>query len=65
MAVTRSAVAGDQDLLVTHPGQTIVGDKGYVSKDLDAESWPASDSASSPGLRLSGTTGAREFAARR
>ncbi len=26
----------DQDLPATHPGQTIVGDKGYVSKHLDA-----------------------------
>ncbi|MFI1658340.1 IS982 family transposase [Streptomyces sp. NPDC020472] len=36
----REVLAGmlsqDTDLLVTHPGQTIIGDKGYVSKHLDA-----------------------------
>lgn len=25
----------DTDLLTTHPGQTIIGDKGYVSRHLD------------------------------
>jgi hypothetical protein len=34
--VLADMLAGDQDLLATHPGQTIVGDKGYVSKHLDA-----------------------------
>lgn len=29
-------LTSDQDLPATHPGQTIVGDKGYVSKHLDA-----------------------------
>ncbi|MFI1434532.1 hypothetical protein ACH4VT_30715 [Streptomyces lydicus] len=26
----------DPDLLATHPGQTVIGDKGYISKNLDA-----------------------------
>ncbi|MFF4392807.1 IS982 family transposase [Streptomyces sp. NPDC001552] len=34
--VLTDMLAGDRDLLATHPGQTIVGDKGYVSKHLDA-----------------------------
>ncbi|MER8186364.1 IS982 family transposase [Kitasatospora sp. NPDC094015] len=34
--VLADMLTGDQDLLSTHPGQTIVGDKGYVSKHLDA-----------------------------
>ena len=29
-------LTGDPDLPATHPGQTIIGDKGYVSKHLDA-----------------------------
>ncbi len=33
--VLADMLTGDQDLLTTHPGQTIVGDKGYVSKQLD------------------------------
>ncbi len=36
----REVLAGmltqDADLLATHPGQTVIGDKGYVSKHLDA-----------------------------
>ncbi len=34
--VLADMLSGDQYLLATHPGQTIVGDKGYVSKHLDA-----------------------------
>ncbi|QLH22625.1 IS982 family transposase [Streptomyces sp. Rer75] len=34
--VLADMLTGDQDLLATHPGQTIIGDKGYVSKHLDA-----------------------------
>lgn len=33
--VLADMLTGDQDLLTTHPGQTVVGDKGYVSKHLD------------------------------
>ncbi|MCC0100861.1 IS982 family transposase, partial [Streptomyces flavotricini] len=33
--VLADMLTGDQDLLTTHPGQTVVGDKGYVSKLLD------------------------------
>ncbi|QKW51674.1 IS982 family transposase [Streptomyces buecherae] len=33
--VLTDMLTGDQDLLATHPGQTIIGDKGYVSKHLD------------------------------
>jgi hypothetical protein len=33
--VLADMLTGDQDLLTTHPGQTIVSDKGYVSKHLD------------------------------
>ncbi|MFG2236254.1 hypothetical protein ACGFNX_40775 [Streptomyces sp. NPDC048723] len=29
-------LTGDPDLLATHPGQTVIGDKGYVSRHLDA-----------------------------
>ncbi len=34
--VLAALLDADPDLLATHPGQTIVGDKGYVSKNLDA-----------------------------
>ncbi|GGS88398.1 hypothetical protein GCM10010254_05360 [Streptomyces chromofuscus] len=34
--VLADMLTGDPDLLTTHPGQSIVGDKGYVSKHLDA-----------------------------
>jgi hypothetical protein len=34
--VLAGMLTGDQELPATHPGQTIVGDKGYVSKHLDA-----------------------------
>jgi hypothetical protein len=34
--VLADMLTGDQDLLATHPGQTIVGGKGYVSRHLDA-----------------------------
>ncbi|WP_030724440.1 IS982 family transposase [Streptomyces sp. NRRL F-2580] len=33
--VLADMLTGDPDLLTTHPGQTVVGDKGYVSKHLD------------------------------
>ena len=34
--VLADMLSQDADLLATHPGQTIIGDKGYVSKHLDA-----------------------------
>jgi hypothetical protein len=34
--VLAEVLTQDADLLTTHPGQTIIGDKGYVSKHLDA-----------------------------
>ncbi|MFG2987186.1 transposase [Streptomyces sp. NPDC048258] len=34
--VLADMLTGDRDLLATHPGQTIIGDKGYVSEHLDA-----------------------------
>ena len=34
--VLADMLSQDPDLLATHPGQTIIGDKGYVSKHLDA-----------------------------
>lgn len=34
--VLADMLTGDPDLLATHPGQTVIGDKGYVSKHLDA-----------------------------
>ncbi|KMO94276.1 IS982 family transposase [Streptomyces roseus] len=34
--VLADMLTGDRDLLATYPGQTVIGDKGYVSKHLDA-----------------------------
>ncbi|MFE5539419.1 hypothetical protein ACFQ78_27215 [Streptomyces sp. NPDC056519] len=38
--VLADMLTGDQDLLTTHPGQTVIGDKGYVSGHLET-SWPS------------------------
>ncbi|MGW1836435.1 IS982 family transposase [Streptomyces sp. NPDC002067] len=34
--VLTDMLTSDTDLLFTHPGQTVIGDKGYVSRRLDA-----------------------------